>query len=182
MPTITFITGNEDKHREFSELLSVKIVREKIDLPELQGNLEEIVKEKARLASEKTGKACIVDDTALCFEEWGELPGPYIRSFIENMGIYKMALTLIQSGNVKARAVTSIGYCEPGKDPICIQGITYGMIALPRGDKNFKKGWDQIFVPDGDTRTFAEMEPYEKHSYSQRKKAIKKFEEFLKDQ
>lgn len=178
---ILFITGNENKFREFKEIISsIEFRREKLDLPELQGEIEDIVKEKAKIAAQITKEACFVDDTSLCFDEWEGLPGPYIRDFIEKLGPEKLSKALLNStGNISAKAITSIGYCEPGEEPICIQGITQGTISLPRGDKNFKKGWDTIFTPNGSKMTNAEMEPEEKHIYSQRAKAIKKFETFL---
>jgi len=180
---ILFITGNEDKFREFGEIIvAVKLLRKNISLPELQGTPEEIVTEKARLASEMTGKNCFVDDTSLCFNDWGGLPGPYIKHFLDLMGAEKLAKTLIEtSKDITAKAITSIGYCEPGKKAICIQGITNGKISLPRGNKNFKKGWDSIFIPEGSKKTNGEMEPSEKHIYSQRTKAIRLFEEFLEE-
>ena len=182
MKEIIFITGNEDKFREFKEIITtVKLKRKKLDLPELQGTPKEIVKEKAQLACKITKKPCFVDDTSLCFDAWGCLPGPYIKDFLKYMGIHKLSKTLFKSvKNRKAKAITSIGYCEPNKNPICIQGITYGKISLPKGNKNFKKGWDQIFIPKTSKKTYAQMEPTEKHSFSQRKKAILLFEKFLK--
>ncbi len=178
---ILFITGNEDKFREFREIiLAVKLKRKNLDLPELQGTPEEIVEEKAQLACKITGKPCFVDDTSLCFNAWAGLPGPYIKHFLEYMGAEKLAQTLLKSSDdITAKAITSIGYCEPGKKPICIQGITDGKISLPRGNKNFKKGWDAIFMPKGSSKTNGEMEPSEKHIYSQRTKAIRSFEKFL---
>jgi inosine triphosphate pyrophosphatase len=178
---ILFITGNEDKFREFSEILiGINLKRHNLDLPELQGTPEQIVKEKSKLACQIVKKPCFVDDTSLCFNAWGELPGPYIKHFLEYMGTEKLANTLIKSSkDITARAITSIGYCEPAKEPICIQGITTGQISLPKGNKNFKKGWDSIFIPDGSSKTNGEMEPQEKHKYSQRTKAIRLFEKFL---
>lgn len=180
---ILFITGNDDKFREFKEILiTVKLKREKLDLPELQGTPEMIVKEKAKLACKIVKEACFVDDTSLCFDAWGDLPGPYIKDFLKNIGVDNLPNILLKSSdNHKAKAITSIGYCEPGKEPVCIQGITEGKISLPKGDKNFKKGWDQIFMPNGAEKTYAEMEPAEKHSLSQRQKAIRAFEEFLEN-
>src|SRR3989338_5896575 len=169
MKTILFITSNDDKFREFQEILvAAKLKREKLELPELQGAPDQIVKEKARLACKITGKPCFVDDTSLCFDAWKELPGPYIKDFLKNIGVENLPPILIKSSdNHNARAITSIGYCEPGKEPICIQGITKGKITLARGNKNFRKGWDQIFIPDGSTKTYAEMDSHEKHSFSQ---------------
>jgi inosine triphosphate pyrophosphatase len=179
MKEIIFITGNEDKFLEFQRMISFKLDRKKIDLPELQGTPEEIVKEKAKLACQVINKSCFVDDTSLCFDEWGWLPGPYIKHFLENMGNEKLVKTLLASKNNKAKAITSIGYCEPGKEPVCIQGITDGKIVLPIGTNGFKKGWDQIFVPNENTKTYAQMTAEEKDFCSQRNKAIRAFEEFL---
>jgi len=178
---IIFITGNEDKFREFGEIIiAVKLKRKNLDLPELQGTPEEIVKEKAQLACKIIGKPCFVDDTSLCFNAWGGLPGPYIKHFLEYMGAEKLASILLKSSeDITAKAITSIGYCEPGKKAICLQGITDGKISLPKGNKNFKKGWDSMFIPNGSSRTNGEMEPHEKHAFSQRKKAIILFEKFL---
>ncbi len=180
MKPIVFITGNEDKFIEFQRMISFKLEREKIDLPELQGTPEEIVKDKVKIACNIVKKPCFVDDTSLGFDEWGLLPGPYIKHFLEFMGNHKLAKTLISSGNNNASAITSIGYCEPGKEPICVQGITRGKIVLPKGANGFKKGWDQIFMPEGSDKTNAEMTPEGKDFFSQRNKAIRAFEEFLK--
>ncbi len=173
-----FITGNEDKYREVKELLGVEFERVKVDLPELQGTPEEISTEKAKIACAQVGEACFVDDTSLCFDEWGGLPGPYIKHFLDMMGKEKLARTLIGSGNNKAVAVTTIGYCEPGQKPVVIVGKCKGFIMMPAGENNFAKGWDQIFSPDG-KHTFAQMSAEEKHAVSQRQDAIKKFKEFL---
>ncbi|HII71743.1 TPA: non-canonical purine NTP pyrophosphatase [Candidatus Woesearchaeota archaeon] len=181
MKSILFITGNPDKLREFREMLKdVTLEHKDVDLPELQGEPEEIAKEKAKLAAKLTGQTCIVEDTCLSFDAWQGLPGPYIKHFIKKLGAARTAEILhASSDNHKARAMTTIGYCEPGKEPVCIAGMTEGKILSARGTKNFLKGWDQIFSPTGDQRTFAEMEPEEKHSFSQRGKAINAFKRFL---
>ena len=57
-------------------------------------------------------------------------------------------------------------------------GICTGkIITEERGEKGF--GYDSIFLPDGDTRTFAEMNMEEKNKYSHRKKALIKLIHFL---
>jgi len=52
--------------------------------------------------------------------------------------------------------VEALAYCEPKKEPIVFESLSYGSIALEkrgtRGDE-----YDKIFIPDGDTRTFSEM-------------------------
>lgn len=186
--TILFITGNDYKFREFQATIkSVKLKRKKLDLPELQGTSEYIAKEKARLACKITKQDCIVEDTALGFDAWNGLPGPYIKDFLKANGEKKVADILMKSSkNHNAKAITTIGFAQKNKEPICIRGITKGKITSPKGNNNFAKGWDKIFVPDFDAnnkknkKTHAQMTPEEKIAISQRTKAIKGFEKFLK--
>lgn len=59
--------------------LPFRIVSQKIDLPELQGEFDEVAKEKCKLASEKVQGPVIVEDTSLCFNSLHGLPGIYIK-------------------------------------------------------------------------------------------------------
>lgn len=85
LPTITFVTGNAKKLEEVKLFLSKSgelpfaLVNQKIDLPELQGEPEEISAEKCRLAAEQVGGPVFVEDTSLCYNALGGLPGPYIK-------------------------------------------------------------------------------------------------------
>ncbi|MEJ7679773.1 MAG: non-canonical purine NTP pyrophosphatase [Segetibacter sp.] len=57
-------------------------------------------------------------------------------------------------------------------------GICEGNLALePKGEKGF--GYDPIFIPVGDTRTFAEMSLEDKNRFSHRQKAISQLVAFL---
>ena len=55
------------------------IVSQKIDLPELQGEPDEVSSEKCRLAVEKVQGPVLVEDTSLCYNALGGLPGVYIK-------------------------------------------------------------------------------------------------------
>ena len=71
-------------------------------------------------------------------------------------------------------------YVEPDKKPLLFQGECYGRIALEeRGGHGF--GYDPIFIPDGETRTFAEMGTSEKNKFSHRGKSLEKLIDFLKN-
>ena len=59
--------------------LPYTLVNQKIDLPELQGEPEEISTEKCRLAAAQVGGPVMVEDTSLCFNALNGLPGPYIK-------------------------------------------------------------------------------------------------------
>ena len=57
----------------------------KLDLPELQGEPEEIAKSKAREAYNQVKKPVLVEDTSLCFNVLKGLPGPYIKWFLKKL-------------------------------------------------------------------------------------------------
>ena len=176
--TIYFVTGNKEKFREVKDILKgFEVEQVDIDLPELQGEPEDIVKEKAKLAAEKSGKAVFVEDTCLCFIELNGLPGPYVKDFIKKIkiqGLYELASKL---GDTSAVAIASIGYCEPGNEALVFQGKVKGKIVSPRGDPRFQ--WDQIFMPEGFDRTFSEMSIEEKNKISHRKLAFEEFRQYL---
>ena len=79
--TVIFVTGNANKLREVQQILGdfVNVASRKVDLPELQGEPDDIAVEKCRLAAAEVGGACITEDTCLCFNALGGLPGPYIK-------------------------------------------------------------------------------------------------------
>ena len=98
---INFVSGNKNKLRELSDIFQkyikdIEIKQLDIDLPELQGLPEEIVRGKLKLALEKAKKLegpVLVEDTSLCFNAYGGLPGAYIKYFLKAIkpeGLYKM--------------------------------------------------------------------------------------------
>jgi len=177
--TLYFVTGNKEKFREARALLNPFDVEQiNMDLPELQGEPDEIVKEKAKLAADRTGKAVFVEDTCLCFNALNGLPGPYIKDFIRKIGVSGLYKLVSKYRDNSAVAVASIGFCEPGKDPLVFQGKVKGRIVSPRGSNRFQ--WDQIFMPKGYDKTFSEMSVEEKNKASHRKLAFEKFREWLK--
>ncbi len=84
----TFVTGNAKKLEEVRAILgsAFPLRNEKIDLPELQGEPEEVSIAKCRLAQEKLPGAVIVEDTSLCFNALNGLPGVYVKWFLEKTG------------------------------------------------------------------------------------------------
>lgn len=175
---ICFITGNKNKLREAQAILrDCEILDEDIELPELQGESEDIVKEKAKLAAKELNKPVFVEDTCLCFNALNGMPGPYIKHFIEKIGREGLVRLLLGYENKSAKGIAIIGYCELGKEPKIFEGIVKGKIVEPRGESGF--GWDPIFIPEGHEKTFAEMSSEEKNAISHRKKALEKFRDFL---
>jgi inosine triphosphate pyrophosphatase len=84
--TLCFVTGNANKLRELVSSLvgrsDVHLESRALDLPELQGKVEEIAIAKAKRASEIVGGFVLVEDTCLQFKALNGLPGPYIKWFL----------------------------------------------------------------------------------------------------
>ena len=77
--TIVFVTGNLNKVEEFQAILGTdfphQIVSRNIDLPEYQGKSEDICIEKCRAAMKVLQTPVFIEDTSLCFNAMGGLPG-----------------------------------------------------------------------------------------------------------
>jgi non-canonical purine NTP pyrophosphatase (RdgB/HAM1 family) len=178
---VYFATGNRLKFEEDREILAghgIDVEHIEMDLPEIQAEPADIAKHKARFAAGKAGKPCFVDDTALCFNALNGLPGEYIKFFAEKLGTENLVKLLAGFEDKSAKAMAVVGYCEPGNEPVVFEGIVEGTIVPPRG-KRFV--WDPIFIPDGFSKTYAEMTLEEKNRISHRKKAMEKFAKYLKE-
>jgi inosine triphosphate pyrophosphatase len=177
MKEIFFVTGNENKLKEYQLIFkNIRLVQYKIDLIEVQGDLEEIVIAKIKLAVDIIKKPCFVDDTSLSFNALNGLPGPYIKDFIRKMkreDIVKM-ITSFKDNSAVARS--AIGFCIPNEEPKIFIGEVKGKIVYPRGDYF---GWDPIFMPDGYNQTYAEMDKGLKNKISHRYLVAIKFKEYL---
>lgn len=81
MTTVNFITGNANKLAEVKAILEpagITVTNQSLDLPEIQGSVEEVTLEKCRVAADLVGGPVLVEDTCLCFNALGGLPGPYM--------------------------------------------------------------------------------------------------------
>lgn len=142
-----------------------------LDLPEIQSiDVEEVITYKAKHAYNALGqKPVMVEDTGLFFEAWNGLPGALIKWFFKSVGNAGICSMLHEFPDRSAWAKTVVATYD-GQLQI-FPGEIHGYIAsAPVGDGGF--GWDKIFVPQGASRTFAEMLPSEKDSYSMRRLAL----------
>ncbi|XP_038713133.1 inosine triphosphate pyrophosphatase isoform X1 [Tripterygium wilfordii] len=170
---VTFVTGNAKKLEEVRAILgqSLPFQSLKLDLPELQGEPEDISKEKARLAAIEVNGPVLVEDTCLCFNALKGLPGPYIKWFLQKIGHEGLNNLLMAYEDKSAYALCAFSFAlGPNVEPITFLGKTLGKIVPPRGPNDF--GWDPIFQPDGFELTYAEMLKEEKNKISHRSKAL----------
>jgi XTP/dITP diphosphohydrolase len=189
MTTLVFATNNQNKVDEIKkaignlfELVSLKDAGIDIDIPEPHNTLEENATEKSRTIYSMTGKNCFSEDTGLEVEGLNGEPGVKSarysgegRNFDAN--IEKVLLLLQGSKNRNARFKTVISLILNGEEHQFV-GVCDGYITTERkGDNGF--GYDAIFAPKGQHKTFGQMLIEEKNLYSHRKKATEKLIKFL---
>lgn len=156
----TFISGNQNKIDYLSKSLGITLDHQKIDLDEIQSADPKIVIEhKVRQAYDLIQKPVLVEDTSLCFTALNNLPGPFVKFFVDaENGLENMCRMLDGFDDRSAYGSVIYGYFD-GKDLRFFEGRLDGIIAQhPRGDGGY--GWDKIFIPEGyNGLTRAELSP-----------------------
>jgi len=186
---IVFATNNENKTKEIRNilgdsfnLLSLIDLNITEDIPENEPTLEGNALHKARFVHNILNMNVFADDTGLETYLLKGLPGVKSARFAgedknSDANIDKLLAMMGKSKNRKARFRTVIALIMEGKEYV-FEGIVDGrIISDRRGTDGF--GYDPVFVPDGETRTFAEMPLSEKNKISHRARAIEKLKLFL---
>jgi XTP/dITP diphosphohydrolase len=173
---LAFVTSNPGKAREASALLGREVVARPLDLPEIQSlDFREVARAKAIVAARALGVAVLVEDSGLCVSGWGGFPGPFTKWITTGvLGQEGFAKMLDGFSDRSAEAVSVLAVARPGEresQVIVAEGRVKGSIAPhPRGESGF--GWDVLFIPEGETRTFAQMGEDEKNLASHRARAF----------
>jgi XTP/dITP diphosphohydrolase len=103
----------------------------------------------------------------------------YVFYKIGCSGILKL-MNGLEDSNRKACFRSVIAFSEPDKNPLLFVGESYGTISKKYlGKHGF--GYDPIFIPDDETKTFAQMETEEKNQFSHRGKSLEKLIDFFKN-
>lgn len=114
--TLTFVTGNSMKLEELRAILGTTFPLEinchMLDLPEVQGDMEEISIRKCQEAARRLKGPVLVEDTSLCFNALKGLPGPYIKWFSEKLEPEALPRLLAGWEDKSAEAVSTVAYCD----------------------------------------------------------------------
>lgn len=187
---LVFASNNQNKVNEIKamlpksiELLSLKDIDCNEDIPETAKTIEGNAILKANYVTEKYNLPCFADDTGLEIEVLNGEPGVFSARYAgesknsdDNMN--KLLENLKDKTNRNAQFKTVIAL-NLNNEQHLFEGIAKGkIISEKKGKKGF--GYDPIFVPEGFTSTFAEMEMTEKAKLSHRGIATRKLMEFLK--
>jgi XTP/dITP diphosphohydrolase len=186
---LIFASNNQHKVKEIKnilgnsfKLLSLSDVDILEDIPENEPFIEGNALSKARYVYNATGLNVFADDTGLEIEALNGLPGVNSARFAgenkdSSANIEKVLAMLGNIENRNARFRTVIALIFEKKEYL-FEGIVTGkIISEKRGVQGF--GYDPVFIPDGKTSTFAEMELAEKNTISHRARAFEKLREFL---
>jgi XTP/dITP diphosphohydrolase len=186
---LIFATNNQHKVEEIQaaighilEVISLAAAGIHADIPEPHDTLEENAQEKSRYIHRLTGLNCFSEDTGLETDALHGEPGVKSARYAgENKdftaNIQKLLSKLGTTTQRTARFRTVISLIWEGREHL-FEGVCEGrIIDEPRGEQGF--GYDPVFLPEGSTRTFAEMSIEEKNGYSHRKKAADKLVLFL---
>ncbi len=187
---LVFATNNQHKIKEVTHLLpaelqliSLKDIECEDDLPETGVKLEDNARQKARYVHDKFGVDCFADDTGLEIEALNGRPGVYSARYagpacIAEENVQKVLTELQGVQNRKARFRTVIALYLGDQEYIFEGSIEGRITESPAGSNGF--GYDPVFIPEGEQRTFAEMSLEEKNRFSHRSNAIRKLSDFLK--
>ncbi len=124
---------------------------------------------KALAAALASGLPALADDSGLCVAALGGQPGIHSarwagedKDFTRAMRNIEELLTLDGSGDRRAHFVAALCLAWPDGHTETVRGEVHGTLVWPpRGTLGF--GYDPMFLPEGETRTFGEMSAEEKH-------------------
>jgi XTP/dITP diphosphohydrolase len=186
---LVIASHNHGKVREIRDLLGPygmePVSAAELDLPEPEETGTSFFANaelKARSAADLSGLVALADDSGLCVEALGGDPGVYTANWAETadgtrdwlMAMEKVEAKLQALGPDVSRAahfVCTLALAWPDGHVNWFEGRVEGTLTWPpRGTLGF--GYDPVFVPLGETRSFAELDPAEKKQLSHRTRAF----------
>lgn len=135
---------------------------------------------KAHAAAKATGSPALSDDSGLEVFSIGGMPGVHSaiwagvpRDFGRAMEKVRIAMEEVGATDPAARFVCALALAWPDGQEMVFEGEVRGQVVFPpRGDRGF--GYDPMFIAQGETETFGEMDPDRKHAMSHRADAFRK--------
>jgi XTP/dITP diphosphohydrolase len=157
------------------------------DVAETGATFEENALLKARAIAEYTGQPAVADDSGLCVDALNGMPGIFSARWAGRHGDDQANLDLVLAqvadvpeDRLGAQFVCAAALVVPAlgfQEHVVTRKLEGHLIRERRGTGGF--GYDPVFVPDGDTRTTAEMTAEEKDAISHRGRAFRALTPFI---
>lgn len=181
-------THNPGKVREIADLIAPlgidTIAAGMLGLPEPEETGATFIANallKAHAAADGSGLPALADDSGLAVAALDGAPGIYSARWAGPEKDFAMAMRKVEDGlaargatapsDRKGAFICALAIAWPDGHAEAFEGVVDGTLVWPpRGDKGF--GYDPMFLPDGESRTFGEMAPEEKHAMSHRARAF----------
>jgi XTP/dITP diphosphohydrolase len=161
------------------EVVGLSDVEEFDDAPETAPDFEGNALAKARDAAKATGLPSIADDSGIAVDALNGMPGVLSARWSGRHGDDQANLDLVLAQlrdtpdeRMGAGFVCAAAFVTPDGEETVVRGEWRGgLVREPRGSNGF--GYDPIFVPEGESRSSAELEPAEKDAASHRGRALR---------
>lgn len=171
-PKLVIVTGNPLKFRE----LEIKL-RDFFDCEqktmeeyhEIQGEPENILRQKLTYAYQKFKEPVLVDDTSVHFDALHGFPGPYIRDFFTAFKPFEMGEKFAGS---RIEIVCRLGLMKDSQNVIIGEGRITGDVVMPKIENDNGREFDLFVQIDGTDRPMIEFDPKEKNKHSHRGRAL----------
>ncbi|WP_285732021.1 RdgB/HAM1 family non-canonical purine NTP pyrophosphatase [Nocardiopsis sp. ATB16-24] len=171
-----------------AEVLSLDAFPDAPEVPETEPTFLGNALLKARAVAEHTGLPAVADDSGLKVDELRGMPGVLSARWAGRFGARdqdraNLELVLDQLADTPserrgAHFVCAAALVMPDGTEAVVEGVLRGrLIREPRGSNGF--GYDPVFVPEGESRTTAELSPEEKNAISHRGVAFRKLAQEL---
>lgn len=191
-PKLVIATHNPGKLGEIAELLAPLGIEcvgaAELGLPEpeeIGNNFADNADLKAREAADLSGLPALADDSGLCVDALGGMPGIFSARWAEDeagkrdwMRAMEKVWNEVEEAGEDAghdahfTCALAIAWPNDGQAETFEGRVDGTLVWPPRGQRGF--GYDPMFVPAGHEQSFGEMEPAAKHAISHRADAFSK--------
>lgn len=186
MKEIVFVTSNRGKYnsaRNFLGKYRVKVVQKSLEVPEPRGNLEQIAIHKTKYAFKILKKPLIAMDAGFFIYSLNGFPMMFTNFVLETIGIEGI-IKLVQDKNRSCEFKEVLCYCDNlRKRPKLFERIVKGKISEEPLGKVKSYHWSKlalIFIPEGESKTMAQMTKKEFMNFRERVDRNSHWEQFVK--
>jgi non-canonical purine NTP pyrophosphatase (RdgB/HAM1 family) len=178
---IAFVTGNPGKLAEARRIWAgggaagPRLEAVELELPEIQSlDLLEVLRAKGEEAWRRLRRPLVVEETGFEIDAFGGFPGPLVKWMLQALGPEGMARAALAVAEREGRTGAAVARCmtlyRDAERELVGEGAERGTLVLPpRGDQGF--GWDPVFLPEGESRTYGELPAEDKDRIGHRGKA-----------